>query len=74
VCTPEFFVFGADRKLAYHGRIDDGYNEAAKARKHDLRQATEAVLGGGKVAEPVTMAMGCSIKWRSEPAGLHQLR
>jgi len=74
VCTPEFFVFGADRKLAYHGRIDDGYNDAGKAKKHDLREAAEAVLKGGKIAEPVTMAMGCSIKWRSEPAGLHQLR
>jgi len=73
-CTPEFFVFGPDRTLAYHGRIDDGYKEAGKAKKHDLRDAAEAVLAGGKVAEPVTMAMGCSIKWLSQPAGLHQVR
>lgn len=73
-CTPEFFVFGPDRKLAYHGRIDDGYKVAENAKKHDLRDATTAVLSGGKVAEPVTMAMGCSIKWLTQPAGLHQLR
>jgi peroxiredoxin len=73
-CTPEFFVFDANRKLAYHGRIDDGYKEAANAKKHDLRDAVTAVLGGGKVSEPVTMAMGCSIKWRTQPAGLHQIR
>jgi peroxiredoxin len=73
-CTPEFFVFDKDRKLAYHGRIDDGYKDAAKARRHDLRDAAQAVLDGRAVAEPVTMAMGCSIKWRSEPAGLHQIR
>ena len=74
VCTPEFFVFGPDRKLAYHGRIDDGYKDAPKAKKHDLRDAAEAVLKGAKIAEPVTMAMGCSIKWKSEPAGLHQIQ
>lgn len=73
-CTPEFFVFGKDRKLVYHGRIDDGYKEAAKAGKHDLREAAEAALVGKAVAEPVTMAMGCSIKWKSGPAGLHQVR
>ena len=64
-CTPEFFVFGRDRKLVYHGRIDDGYKEAAKAKKHDLREAAEAALAGKPVAEPVTMAMGCSIKWKA---------
>ncbi len=63
-CTPEFFVFGKDRRLVYHGRIDDGYKEAAKAKKHDLRDAAEAALAGQAVAEPVTMAMGCSIKWK----------
>lgn len=73
-CTPEFFVFDQDRKLVYHGRIDDGYKEAAKAKKHDLKDAVEAVLWGKKIAEPVTMAMGCSIKWTSEPTGLHQIR
>lgn len=73
-CTPEFFVFGPDRKLAYHGRIDDGYKVAENAKTHDLRDATEAVLSGGQVAGPETMAMGCSIKWLSPQAGLHQVR
>jgi len=73
-CTPEFFVFDKGRTLVYHGRIDDGYKEAAKAQKHDLREAAEAALHGRPVAEPVTMAQGCSIKWKSEPAGLHQIR
>ncbi len=73
-CTPEFFVFGKDRTLVYHGRIDDGYKEASKAKKHDLRDATEAALKGNKVAEPITMAQACSIKWKSEPSGLHQIR
>lgn len=72
-CTPEFFVFDKDRRLVYHGRVDDGHKEAAKAKKHDLRDAAQAALEGRPIAEPVTMAMGCSIKWKSEPMGLHQV-
>ncbi len=74
VCTPEFFVFDKDRTLTYHGRIDDGYKEAAKAKKHDLRDAADAALAGKAVSEPVTMAMGCSIKWKSQPQHLHSIR
>jgi Redoxin len=73
-CTPEFFVFNRERKLIYHGRIDDGYKDSSKTTKHDLRDAAQAALDGKRVAEPVTMAMGCSIKWKAEPAGLHQVR
>lgn len=63
-CTPEFFVFDPSRKLAYHGRIDDGYKDAHAAKIHDLRDAAKAALEGKPIAEPVTPAMGCSIKWR----------
>ena len=73
-CTPEFFVFDKARKLVYHGRIDDGYKEAGKAKRHDLREAAEAALAGKPVAEPVTMAMGCSIKWKAEQPGDSLLR
>lgn len=73
-CTPEFFVFDKQRKLVYHGRIDDGYKEAGKAKRHDLREAAEAALAGKPVAEPVTMAMGCSIKWKAEQPGESLLR
>ena len=60
--------------LLFNRAIDDGCKEGAKAGGHDLRDAAEAVLAGGKVAEPVTMAMGCSIKWHTRPAGLHKVR
>jgi len=67
-------VLRPDRKLAYDGGIDKGYHDFAKAEKCYLRGAAEAVLTGGKVAEPVTVAMGRSIKSFSQPAGLHRVR
>ena len=33
VCTPEFYVYGPERKLAYHGRLDDNWKEGAKCEE-----------------------------------------
>jgi thiol-disulfide isomerase/thioredoxin len=59
--TPEIFVYDADLKLRYHGRIDD--NQAGTAIKnHDLRTALDAVLDGKPVPVSETKAFGCTIK------------
>ena len=44
--TPEVFLFDAERKLRYHGRIDDNHEDVNRASSHDLRNALEAVLSG----------------------------
>jgi peroxiredoxin len=60
--TPQVFLFDRDRKLRYSGRIDD--NESGKAiKRHDAREALEALLAGKPVAEPTTRSFGCSVKW-----------
>lgn len=64
VCTPDIYVYGPDRKLAYHGRIDDNWKDAAKVTKHDLREAINALLDGHIPAIPQFASMGCSIKWK----------
>jgi peroxiredoxin len=62
--TPEVFVFDAQHKLRYHGRIDDNHEDVSLARHHDLREAIEAVLAG-KAPDPAeTGAYGCTIKWK----------
>ena len=63
-CTPEVFVFDGERKLRYHGRIDDNYKDEAAVMTTDLRNAVDAVLHGRKVSFELTPAVGCSIKWR----------
>ena len=62
--TPEAFVLNNQRQLCYVGRIDDNWQHPEKARSQDLRQALDAVLAGKPVDNPVTHAIGCTIKWK----------
>lgn len=66
--TPHVFVFDGERKLRYEGRVDSSSREAL-AKKHDARDAIEAVLAGKPVAVSKTPTFGCSIKWASKEAG-----
>src|SRR3989344_4657419 len=61
-CTPEVYVFDKDRKLRYHGRIDDNYQDLASVKSPDLRDAIAAIVDGKEVTRPLTNAIGCSIK------------
>lgn len=65
MCTPDLFVFDAERKLVYRGQFDgtrpSGGQEATGV---DLKSAVEAVLLGEAVPEPQMPSAGCSIKWR----------
>jgi peroxiredoxin len=61
--TPHVFVFGADRKLAYTGRMDDAGRKTGPVEKSYLRDALDAVLAGKPVATPTTRSFGCSTKW-----------
>jgi thiol-disulfide isomerase/thioredoxin len=60
--TPEVFVLDADRRVAYHGSIDDS-TEPDGVGAHHLRDALEAVLAGRTPAVAETAAVGCTIKW-----------
>jgi peroxiredoxin len=62
--TPEVFLFGKDRTLAYHGAIDDNYEHADAAQAHYLQDALDAVLSGQSPPTPKTDAVGCTIKWK----------
>ena len=61
--TPEVFVFDRERRLAYHGAIDDDRDGDA-ITQHYLRDALDAVLAGGTPALTDTPPVGCSVKWR----------
>ena len=64
-CTPDFFLFGADRRLAYHGQFD-GFRPGNDVRVTgaDLQAAVDAVLAGQAVPAPQVPSIGCNIKWR----------
>ena len=61
--TPEVFLFDADRRLAYHGAIDDSREDNAVTR-HYLRDALDALLAGRDPEPADTPAVGCSVKYR----------
>jgi peroxiredoxin len=65
-CTPDFFLYDADRRLAYRGQFDDsrpGNTEPITGA--DLRSAVDAVLLGEKAAQEQKPSIGCNIKWKA---------
>jgi peroxiredoxin len=64
-CTPDFFLYDADRRLAYRGAFDDSTPGNGRPVTGELlRDAIGRVLAGEAVPEPHRPSMGCSIKWR----------
>jgi peroxiredoxin len=64
-CTPDFYLFDAQRRLVYRGQLDDsrpGNNKPVTGR--DLRAAMDAVLAGKPVDDKQKPSIGCSIKWK----------
>jgi peroxiredoxin len=63
-CTPDIYVFDREGKLAYHGRVDDNWQDAAKVTRHDLDEALAALAEGKKPVAVQYPSVGCSIKWK----------
>jgi peroxiredoxin len=63
VATPHVFVFDAERKLRYVGRVDDNQRDPNAVKSHGARNAIEAVLAGKQAPVEKTRTFGCSIKW-----------
>lgn len=64
-CTPDFFLFDRDRRLAYRGQLDDsrpGNNLPVTGA--DLRAAIDTVLAGQAVSPEQKPSIGCNIKWK----------
>ncbi len=63
-CTPDFFLFDANRKLVYRGQLDDSRpGSEVPVSGRDLRAALDAVLAGEMVRGEQKPSLGCNIKW-----------
>lgn len=62
--TPEVFLFNKDRKLVYHGKIDDNWQEPDKVKNQYLKNAVDELLEGKEISVPETFSIGCTIKWK----------
>lgn len=64
-CTPDFFLFDANRKLVYRGQFDESRPGNSKpVTGKDLRNAVEALLSGQMISTAQKPSVGCNIKWR----------
>jgi peroxiredoxin len=61
--TPEVFVFDRERRLRYHGAIDDSRDETDVSQRY-LRNAIETLLAGGEPDVKETPPVGCTVKWK----------
>lgn len=65
-CTPDFFLFDRERRLAYRGQFDGSRpGNNIPVTGSDLRAATDALLLGKKIPTEQTPSVGCSIKWKA---------
>jgi peroxiredoxin len=66
VCTPDFFLFDRERRLAYRGQFDASRPGGRIAvTGADLRAACEALLEGKPATQDQIPSIGCSIKWKA---------
>ncbi len=66
-CTPDFFLFNANLKLSYRGRLDESRPRVQIPKPltgKDLRGALNALLAEQSVSEIQFPSMGCNIKWK----------
>lgn len=65
VCTPDFFGYGADGKLKYRGRLDEGRTSPPPpGARRELLEAMQAIAADNQIPPDQTPSIGCSIKWK----------
>ena len=64
-CTPDFFIYDKDLKLAYRGQLDDSRpSNGIPVTGKDIRAALELLLIGKPVPAEQKPSIGCNIKWK----------
>ncbi|HKX82439.1 MAG TPA: thioredoxin family protein [Nitrososphaera sp.] len=65
VCTPDPFLLDADKRLAFHGRINDALEPEAKPTVPVMENNVRKLLRGEKIVKDFDPSIGCSIKWNA---------
>lgn len=65
-CTPDFYVFDGERRLAYRGELDGSRpGNGVAVTGENLRAALDAVLAGRPAPGLQKPSLGCNIKWKA---------
>lgn len=65
VCTPDPFLFDQNRKLVFHGKINDALEPGAKPTINTMEENIVSLINGKKIQKDFDPSIGCSIKWKS---------
>ena len=64
ICTPDPFLFDENRRLIFHGRIDDAMNPDSSVTEKVMINNIEKFLNREKIEKDFDPSIGCSIKWK----------
>jgi peroxiredoxin len=64
-CTPDPFLFDSERKLLFHGKINDALEPSMTPKVHTMEENVRKVLSGQQPDKDFDPSIGCSIKWKS---------
>lgn len=65
-CTPDFFLFDAEKNLIYRGQFDDSRpGNDVPVTGQDMKDALNALLAGMPALEEQKPSIGCNIKWKA---------
>jgi peroxiredoxin len=65
VCTPDPFLFDQERRLVFHGRINDALEPEMTPKVFVMENNVRKVLRGEKIEKDFDPSIGCSIKWKN---------
>ena len=64
-CTPDFFIYDKDMKLAYRGQLDDSRpSNGIPVTGKNIRAALDLLLSRKSVPVDQKPSIGCNIKWK----------
>ena len=65
VCTPDPFLFDHQRRLIYHGKINDANEPEAIPKIPIMENNIRKALAGKTIDQDFDPSIGCSIKWKT---------
>src|SRR5215207_4511969 len=65
VCTPDPFLFDGEKRLVFHGKINDAKTPDSTPTRQIMKENIQKVLRDEKIVKDFDPSIGCSIKWKS---------
>lgn len=64
ICTPDPFLFDKNKRLVFHGRIDNAMKPDDTPTEKTMIINIQKMLSGEKIENDFEPSIGCSIKWK----------